>query len=111
MEWLPRYEFDQCVRKYDGEYRSKSFSCLDQFLVMGFGQLANRDSLRSAILCLQAHESKLYHLGFRSGLARRTVSDANEIRDWRIYRDFAMILIARAKTLYAEGSEEFKDLS
>ena len=111
MELLPRYEFAQCVRRYDGEYRSKSFSCLDQFLVMSFGQLTNRDSLRSTVLCLEAHRIKLYHLWFRSSLARRTISDANETRDWRIYRDFATALISHARKLYASDPEGFEEIS
>ena len=111
MELLPLYEFDRCVLRYKGESRVRSFSCLDQFLAMSFGQLTNRESLRSTILCLHAHSCKLYHLGFRSTLARRTLSDANEHRDWRIYQDFALMLIAHAQRLYHSSSEVHKDIS
>lgn len=111
MELLPLYDFDGCVLKYKGESRVRSLSCLDQFLAMSYGQLTNRESLRSTILCLHAHSSKLYHLGFRSTLARRTLSDANEHRDWRIYQDFALMLIAHAQKLYRSTSEVHKDIS
>lgn len=111
MDLIPRYELSQCVRKYNGEYRSKNFSCLDQFLLMSFGQLTNRESLRSTVLCLEAHKNKLYHLWFHGSIARRTVSDANERRDPRIYHDFSMLLIARAQELYTWDSEEFKEIS
>lgn len=110
MELFPRHEFSQCVKKYNGEYRLKKFSCLDQFSVMCFSQLSSRDSLRSAIMCLDAHKSKLYHLWFRCIPARKTVADANENRDWRIYQDFAMVLISQAQWLYQWESTEFNDI-
>lgn len=94
-------EFDRCVEKYNGNYRVRSFSCWHQFLSLSFGQLTNRESLRDIIVCLQAHESKLFHLGFTKGITRSTLADANEQRDWRIYADLAQLLIQRARVLNA----------
>ena len=101
MEYLPRYEFQKCVRRYRGDYRQKSFSCWDQFLAMGFAQLTYRESLRDIEACLQSVGGKLYNMGFRSKVARSTLADANESRDWRIFADFAQVLIATARPLYA----------
>ena len=99
-DFIPRYELEKCVKKYKGDYKVKSFSCWDQFLAMGFGQITFRSSLRSIITCLNAHRGKLYHVGFRSTVARKTLTDANESRDWRIYADFAQVLISEARRLY-----------
>lgn len=101
MDVVVRYQFNQCVARYQGEYRVKNFSCWEQFLTMAFGQLAMKDSLRSIVVCLDAHQDKLYHLGFHSRVARITLQNANEERDWRIYRDLAIILIKQASALYA----------
>lgn len=101
MDFLPKYEFNKCVRRYRGDHRVRTFSCYDQFLCMAFGQLTQRDSLRDVVLNLSAHPSKLFHLGFRSKVARSTLADANERRDWRIFADFAQVLIAEARRLYA----------
>jgi hypothetical protein len=101
MEFLPRRDFNACVARYRGDYRQRSFSCRDQFLAMSFAQLTFRESLRDIVTCLQAVESKLYHAGFRSVPARSTLADANRIHDWRIYADFAQVLIRRARRLYA----------
>lgn len=102
MELVRRYDFNQCVRRYRGEHRVKNFSCWEQFLAMSFGQLAFRKSLRDIVTCLAAHQEKMYHMGFRSPARRSTISEANEHRDWRIYRDFAQRLIAEARALYAD---------
>ena len=104
MDWLPRYDFDQCVRRYRGQYRMRRFSCLDHFLCMAFAQLTYRESLRDIETCLRALEPKLYHAGIRGPVARSTLADANETRDWRIYADFAQVLIRRARRLYADDA-------
>lgn len=90
-------EFACCVEKYNGHYRVRNFSCWHQFLSLSFGQLTHRESLRDLVLCLQAHKSKLYHLGLTQGISRSTLADANEQRDWRIYADFAQVLIQKAR--------------
>ena len=100
MDFLPRHSFRQCVTRYQGNYRMRSFSCYDQFLCMAFAQLTFRESLRDIECCLGALEEKLYHAGFRGHVSRSTLADANENRDWRIYADFAQLLIHQARTLY-----------
>jgi len=102
MDFLPRYDFDKCVRRYQGNRRTRGFSCRDQFLAMAFAQLTYRESLRDIETCLRSVEPKLYHMGFRGRIARSTIADANHGRDWRIYADFAQILIHRARMLYAD---------
>jgi transposase len=101
MDHLPRYEFQKCVTRYRGDYQQKSFSCWDQFLAMAFAQLTYRESLRDIEACLRSLTSKLYHAGFRGKVARSTLADANENRDWRIFADFAQVLIRTARPLYA----------
>ncbi|MGA2067599.1 MAG: IS4 family transposase [Thermoguttaceae bacterium] len=101
MEFLPRHEFDRCVRRYRGNRRVREFSCRDQFRCMAFAQLTYRESLRDIETCLRAMGAKLYHAGFRGKIARSTLADANERRDWRIYADFANVLIGMAQKLYA----------
>jgi len=101
MDYLPSYEFEKCVNRYSGDYRSRSLSCRDQFLAMAFAQLTYRESLRDIETCLRSISGKLYHMGFRGKIARSTLADANESRDWRIYADFAQTLIAIARPLYA----------
>ena len=101
LEFLPRYEFTLCVRRYRGHYRVRDFSCFDQFLCLAFAQLTGRQSLRDIETCLRAVGPKLYHAGFRGAVSRSTLADANERRDWRIYADFAQVLIVRARRLYA----------
>jgi len=101
MDYLPTYEFQKCGNRYQGEYKLRNFSCRDQFLSMAFAQLTYRESLRDIETCLRAIGSKLYHMGFKSTIARSTLADANESRDWRIYADFAQVLIAIARPLYA----------
>jgi transposase len=102
MEFVPRHDFNACVRRYRGDHRSRKLSCRDQFLAMVFAQLTYRESLRDVETCLRAMAPKLYHAGFRSKISRSTLADANERRDWRIYHDFAQVLIRHARTLYAE---------
>ena len=99
---LPLTTFRRCVARYGGEHKVKSFSCLDQYLCMAFAQLTYRESLRDIEACLRAQESKLYHLGIQSRVSRSTLADANEVRDWRIYADFAQSLIRIARRLYAD---------
>ena len=101
LDFLPAHEFRRCVQRYDGNRRIRSFSCWDQFLCLAFAQLTYRESLRDIITCLHSVKDKLYHSGFRGQLARSTLADANEVRDWRIYADFAAVLIGRARQLYA----------
>ena len=105
MELLPKYEFDKCVSRYRGNYKVQRFSCWEQFLVMSFAQLTYRESLRDIEACLGAVKNKLYHSGIRSNVSRSTLADANEIRDWRIYADFAQVLISQARPLYAEDND------
>ena len=100
MQHLPLTTFRRCVARYRGERKVQSFSCLDQFLSMAFAQLTFRESLRDSEACLRAQHSKLYHLGIRSTVARNTLANANALRDWRIYADFAQSLIAIARPLY-----------
>jgi len=104
IDYLPRYDFQQCVQRYRGNYKIKTFSCWDQFLCMAFAQLTYRESLRDIEACLRSAQHKLYHMGFRGKVSRNTLAHANETRDWRIYADFAQILIARARHLYANDS-------
>ena len=102
MDWLPKYEFDKCVRRQRGDYHVRSLSCYEQFLIMAFAQLTYRESLRDIETCLRALGPKLYHTGIRSRVSRSTLADANEKRPWLIYADFAQVLIAHASVLYAD---------
>ena len=101
MDFLPMHQFRRCVDRYQGNHRVRSFTCYDQYLCMAFAQLTYRESLRDIECCLRAMDKKLYHCGFRGKVSRSTLADANESRDWRIYRDFAQRLIVHAKKLYA----------
>ena len=101
ISFLPDREFRRCVNRYDGDRRWRGFSCWDQFLSMAFAQLTYRESLRDIEACLRSLGAKLYHMGFRGKIARSTLADANESRDWRIYADFAQVLIRIARPLYA----------
>jgi transposase len=105
MDSVPYYQFLKCVEEYKGHHWIKRFSCWEQFLAMSFGQLSYRESLRDVVVCLHAQRAKLYHLGFRSKIVRPTLARANEKRDWRIYRDFAQILIGKARQLYIDDKE------
>jgi hypothetical protein len=102
MQHLPLSTFRRCVMRYRGEHKVKTFSCLDQFLSMAFAQLTFRESLRDIEACLRAQHTKLYHLGIRSKVARNTLANANAVRDWRIYADFAQSLIGIARPLYVD---------
>ena len=102
MEHLPLSTFHRCVARYSGTHKVKRFSCLDQYLAMAFAQLTYRESLRDIEACLRTQNSKLYHLGFRSTVARNTLANANAVRDWRIHCDFAQSLIGIARRLYAD---------
>ena len=104
MDFLPAKAFRRCVGRYQGDYKLKSFSCWDQFLCMAFAQLTYRESLRDIEACLRAQQTKLYHLGIRGQVSRNTLAHANSMRDWRIYADFAQVLITRARALYADDS-------
>jgi len=102
MEFLPIYEFRKCVQRYQGDYKVQSFSCMDQFLCMAFAQLTCRESLRDIESCLRFMQPKLYHMGIRGQVSRNTLANANNQRDWRIYADFAQVLIHQARGLYLE---------
>ena len=102
MAFLPHKDFQKCVDRYNGDYKTSGFSCFDQFLCMAFAQLTYRESLRDIQSCLRAMRTKLYHMGIRGSIAKSTLADANENRSWRIYADFAHVLIARASKLYAK---------
>ncbi len=105
LDFLPKKQFDGCVRRYHGNHRTKSFSCFDQYLCMTFAQITYRQSLRDIESCLRAMQPKLYHCGIRGNVSRNTLANANEQRDWRIYADFAQGLINKARKLYA--NEDF----
>ncbi len=97
---LPKYEFDKCVARYQGNFKVKGFTCWLQFLTMAFGQLTGRESLRDTVSCLSAHQKKFYHLGINFAVSRSTLAEANENRNWQIYADFAQVLLSRARQLY-----------
>jgi hypothetical protein len=99
-DFLPSTEFRECVERYRGDYKLKSFSCWDQYLCMAFAQLTYRESLRDIEACLRANQTKLYHMGIRGRVSRNTLANANSVRDWRIYADFAHLLISQARELY-----------
>jgi hypothetical protein len=101
IDHLPVHEFRKCVARYRGNHRTRTFSCWDQFLCLAFAQLTYRESLRDIVTCLKALKGRLYHLGIRGRVSRSTFSNANDRRDWRIYADFAQVLIHEARTLYA----------
>ncbi len=104
VDFLPTYEFRQCVERYRGNYKVQRFSCMSQFLTMAFAQVTYRESLRDIETCLGAMQHKLFHMGIRGKVARTTLADANEARDWRIYKDLAQILISQARQLYSGES-------
>jgi len=102
IDYLPQPQFRRCVQRYKGNYKVQKFTCFEQFLCMAFAQLTYRESLRDIETCLRAMQPKLYHAGIRSRVSRSTLADANENRDWRIYADFAQVLIGIARPLYLE---------
>lgn len=111
VEFMLQYEFDQCVKRYNGNKHIRRLSCRDQFLAMVFGQMTNLKSLRGIVVCLNAHQGQLYHLGFRTRkFTLSTLTRANENRDWRIYRDLAFLLIDKARKLYANDNDLNIDL-
>src|SRR5712692_9353961 len=101
IEFLPHQEFQKCVARYGGDRYLKNLSCWDHYLAMAFAQLTYRESLRDIEACLRSVTGKLYHLGFRGKVARTTLADANELRDYRIFADFAHVLIGIVRPLYA----------
>jgi hypothetical protein len=105
IDFMPMHQFRRCVDKYKGNHHAKGFSCLDQFLCMAFAQLSYRESLRDIESCLRAMKNKIYHIGIRGRISKSTLAYANENRDWRIYADFAQVLISIARDLYA--NEDF----
>ena len=104
VDFLPSQDFRQCVERYHGNYKLQSFSCWDQFLCMAFAQLTYRESLRDIEACLRSAGTKLYHMGIRGRVSRNTLANANQVRDWRIYADFAQTLISTARDLYVGDS-------
>jgi len=111
MEFISKYNFDKCVRRYNGNYRTRNFRCWDQFLSMSFAQLSYRESLRDIEACLNAQPNKLYHMGIRGNMSISNLSRANEKRDWRIYADYAQVLISEARILYHDDSDFLLDLN
>ena len=105
MDYLPLHTFHRCVQRYRGNHKVRHFRCLDQYLAMAFAQLTYRESLRDIEACLRAQRKKLYHIGIRSNISRNTLANANRVRDWRIYAEFAHYLINIARELYV--NEEF----
>jgi hypothetical protein len=106
MEFLPLHEFRKCVKRYRGDYKIKTFFCLDQFLCLAFAQLTYRESLRDIVACLRTMKHRLYHMGIRSNVSRNNLAHANETRDWRIFADFARVIIAEARRLYQDEDLE-----
>jgi Domain of unknown function (DUF4372)/Transposase DDE domain len=104
IEYIPHSAFRRCVERYQGNYRTRTFSCWDQFLCLAFAQLTYRESLRDIEACLCSMPERLYHLGIRGTISRSTLADANEYRDWRIYADLAQVLISMARPLYGGDS-------
>jgi hypothetical protein len=110
LDFVSRYEFDKCVDKYHGNYRVRTFTCWEQFIVMAFAQLTGRESLRDIESCLEAISDKLYHSGVKSKVKKSTLAEANEKRDWRIYAEFAQLLIREAKELYKDDNSFCVDI-
>jgi len=110
MSFMPKYEFDKRVIKYKGNYRIRQFSCLDQFLCMSFAQLTYRESLRDIEVCLNAQPNKFYHMRIKGHVSRTNLANANRKRDWRIYAEFAQVLISHARKLYQDDPEFIVDL-
>jgi hypothetical protein len=102
MDFMPMHTFRRCVTRYQGDYKVKKFTCLDQYLCMAFAQITYRESLRDIEICLRAQEPKLYHMGIRDKVSRSTIADANEQRNWKIYADLAYSLINTARKLYSD---------
>lgn len=103
LEYVSRYEFDKCVKRYNGDYRTRDFNCWNQFIQLFFGQLTSRNSLRDISTCLRAHRNKLYHLGFSGHVNQSSLSRANERRDWRIFAEFGQYLVDLVRPMYADS--------
>jgi hypothetical protein len=110
FSFIDRYQFDKCVLRYKGNFKVQSFTCWEQFLTMGFAQLTYRESLRDIEACLGAIGKKTYHIGIKGRVSKSTLADANENRDWRIYADFAQVLISEARQLYKDDNDFAIDL-
>jgi len=110
LDYVPKYEFDKLVAKYQGNYKAQEFSCWEQYVCLVFAQLTNRESLRDIETCLRTVSSKLYHCGIRSKVAKSTLAYWNETRDWRIYAELAQKLIGTARNLYGKDNEFIKEL-
>ena len=106
LQFLPHHEFNKCVARYNGSYKVRRFSCYDQFLCLAYAELSGRESLRDIETCLNSHNEKLYHIGFRGKVSRSTLADANESRDYRIFQDFGYVLIGTAEKLYKDEALE-----
>lgn len=102
IAFLPLHEFRKCVQRYRGDYKVRKFSCLDQFFCLAFAQLTYWKSLRDIVSCLKTVKSRVYHMGISGRVSRNNLANANEARDWRIYADFAQVLIAEARRLYRD---------
>lgn len=111
LEFVDRYEFKKCVKRYDGDYRVRGFNCWNQFVQLFFGQLTSLNSLRDICLCLKAHKQKLYHLGIKQFVNQSTISRANENHDWRIFADFGDYLIKLVRPLYADSPVPNMDIN
>lgn len=105
ISFVDHHDFERCVERYGGNYRRRSFSCWQQFLCMAFGQMTHRESLSDTVLCLNSNASKLYHMGIGRAVTKTTLSRANETGDWRIFADFALVLIEKARRLYGADSQ------
>lgn len=110
LTYIPKYQFDKVVDKYDGNYRAKGFSCWEQFVCMVFAQLTYRDSLRDIEACLEAYSTKLYHCGLKGKVSKSTLAYWNEKTDWKLYAEYAQYLIGYARKLYADENEFIKEL-
>ena len=108
MDFMPMHTFRRCVTRYQGDYKVKKFTCLDQYLCMAFAQITYRESLRDIEICLRTQEQKLYHMGIRGKVSRSTIANANEQRNWKIYADLAYSLINTARKLYNDKSFAFE---
>ena len=108
MDVMPLHTFRRCVARYQGDYKVKKFTCLDQYLCMAFAQITYRESLRDIEICLRSQEQKLYHMGIRGKVSPSTIADANEQRNWQIYADLAYSLINTARKLYSNESFAFE---
>ena len=104
VEFINKYEFEKCVKRYEGDYRVRELNCWNQFLQLFFGQLTSLNSLRDICLCLKAHRRNRYHLGIKQNVNQSTLSRANEKRDWRIFAEFGEYLIQNVPPLYADNS-------